>query len=1085
MLGFFRNARRDSDEPGEARYLHLPLLSDQQKEQALPYHFESIQRDQMASLMSMPSSSPPGIAGPAGAPPGAASTVERRRLAQLQQLINGQQLTPTQLRRLYRLIDADNDGKLRHQELQQGLVAMGFSEAASPEVIGKLLMEIDTDKSGTISESEFIEFFQRYQLDKLQKKVSALGKGRASMIGGVTPGAAAPPPPEVTIDATIFSLKGVEGSTKLCVRKKVSPDKLSSFLQNHVLSTAAKDQDHHAWLDIVGFSEDTLAVLSLLVGVDRSTLEDVYVMQAQKVEFVAAQESAIGSTSKPSSDAPSLHEGGNAEDDGPRLLFSPSTKNINTATPTSTSLPPTEENKRSGNNGESDDDDDNDDDDEEAPHPHDSVRLHMLLHSIALVNCGLVDGSLSRRTVREISGLLKCRCLYRTKNGGYMCCPNACQGGGEESRYGVIDRAVREKVLRNARALARSFYSPSDGSHAAAGEISAGALGGGGSATPATPGLLANYPSAMLDDCLTTGAPSSGASKSASIAPAPPPPPSKDGPHDHASLHVRAAGVSHFERDPPPPPPKQSELDGEQPRKMPTRTMSTLVGNNQTDHDDVSVALSEDSEARRRAAKVCGCIPAAWCGAGHGSADAEAAGPLTLASREHLNRLPPDLHIEQVSIIVVNDRLVITLRPNDSISKGNPPPPTTSPRTGSGQGPHGAFNHDSVISILFEGLKQRIKHCGDSGMHLYTSSIKALALDQADAILQFSASVRDELREWHSKLEHEILTSAMQLHAIHLFSLQKMTSVFLRQMEPLRAAIQANNGKGFGGGAAAALMNGLDFSDNRSVGSGRGSYRGGGGGGGAGSATSHGHGPSLLESSSRQSFRLKNNNNIVPVPGALEGKMRDNNSSAVMRKRRGSNGMASVASAIYQQQQLQAAAAAAQSITLNDYFNEEAALITEIGDDLSHMVSDVSGMKETCDALQTMRASLQSDGQNRILFVLTGFTVLATPLTILTGFYGMNCELIDDVLSAPLLLGFVFLSLFSFLSLAYSRPLQFVPPDGGRKLLLGTGSHRDAPGSPADVEDSLLLTDRGLKGGNGHRRRKAGRLILLFPSTRR
>lgn len=984
MLGSFVWPRKRSAAEDQ-RYLALPLLADQGEE--APYHpdFEQEKEKQTAPLplLSKGFHDKRKMATPGGGArrEEAHNNVERRRLQQLQQLTAGNQMTPTQLRRLYRLIDVDNDSKLQTKELQQGLLAMGFSDAASPEVLGKLLQEIDTDRSGFISEDEFITFFQRFQLDKLQKKVASMGaKGRASMMGGVAP--SSPPPPDVTIDATVFSLKGVEGSTKLCVRKKVTPDRLSSFLQNHVLSVGAKEQDHHCWLDIVGFSSDILAILSVLVGVEKATLEDVYVLQSQKVEFVPAQETAISASSAPANPAggdgiSSLAEGLSGQpgdDDGPRLLFSPSSRSLKGSSSSSSTDPAggaatiSESKEVTEMAQRVEDDSDDEEDEEEAAHPHDSVRLHMLLHALALVNNGLVDGSLSRRTVRNISGMLKCRCIgCGTATGGYSCCPNAGGGGDDNSHYGRIDRAVRERVLRNARTLARSFYSaphvhhhPSGHGHGGGDVAGAAVVGLSGAASP-PPGVLAPYPSNSAEESLRS-------KSSATVAPAPPT-------NDHTAMNIPQGHEHHHNHNP-----KGSNAH----HSSSLRSMSSLIVGGKEDDDHGSVALSDDSEARRRGAKVCGCIPASLCGGDSASSDeaSEGGGPLTLASREHLNRLPPDLHIEQVSIIVVNDRLVITLRPQESISKDLAGPAAgSSPRGGAG----GAGGHlgDSVISILFEGLKQRIRYCGDDGMHLYTSTIKALALDQADAIMQFSSGVRDELRDWHGKLEHEILTSAQQLHAVHLFSLQKMTGVFLRQMEPLKASmIQASNSKAGGGMGAAALMGGHDFPDNRSVSSGRASVNN------NRDKDKDAKGVAAAAGLRRESrsFRLKSSPYTLDV-----GKKDDGSVAGGPRRRRGSNGVGSVLSVAQQaQQQHQLAQVAAQTVTLQDFFSEESALITELGDDLGHQISDIAGMKETCTALQTMRASLQSDGQNRILFVLTGFTVLATPLTVLSGLFGMN-----------------------------------------------------------------------------------------------
>jgi CorA-like Mg2+ transporter protein len=136
-----------------------------------------------------------------------------------------------------------------------------------------------------------------------------------------------------------------------------------------------------------------------------------------------------------------------------------------------------------------------------------------------------------------------------------------------------------------------------------------------------------------------------------------------------------------------------------------------------------------------------------------------------LASRAELKAAPPELALEQFSVLVISPRLVLTMRPRI-----------------------GTKYSDSVIGILLEGLITRLRVDAAARVRLHPS-VNALALDIVDAILQFNSGVRDDLRGWASLVESDILESASSEHGLHLFALRKVCDAYIRQSEPIRRTL--------------------------------------------------------------------------------------------------------------------------------------------------------------------------------------------------------------------------------------------------------------------------------------------------------
>jgi hypothetical protein len=889
-----------------------------------------------------------------------ASSLEGRRLEQVKLLTSNLagQLTAPNLRKLFRLMDTDNDAKLGHVELQRGLLAMGFREAGNPAVIGRLLQELDVDHSGWVTEDEFLQFFQKLQLQSLQSRLQAYsGSAGVASAAGVTGGSAASGSggtAGVSIDAVVFSMKGLDGSQKLCARKRVPPERLADFIQQHALSDAAASRDHHMWLDVVGFNDEVLSILATLTGVHKETLTDAFVFQTQKVEVLPALET-MHTPAPPSVVAVPLHDpsapmaplmspapdasplrGGTAvaagrgasppvaavaagQAAGLGSAASPVTgtaaQPLTAASPPPLAAVPLEAplSAGAGDRGsvssrspraaparaspategvapiaaglaavdEEGVDESGGDTPPEQPRRN-SVRLHILAHAMSLVNSGLVDGSLSTRAMRRLRCVLFCQWLgcdlRRAITAGYCCSPD----------YRVYEAAVRRRALDSARTLARSFYTSVGGVsgvslhtansldsagattrpyHTSGEGLHAGHIVGAGASTGGGISLLSQgtlAPSHMLSDASSVASPAARADDGGGDAGGPP----------------KAHGAV-------------------------TRQSSIWKA------DDAGSVTLEENWAGPPSKSACCSLPcgsrgaAAGPGAGGGAAQFAPA-PQMLASKEHLQRRPPDLLVEQFSLLVVNDRLMITLRPATPAASGTGGRGAAGPGSPAGRrgGAGASGNGETVLGILFEGMKQRLRTYGEHSIRLYTSSVRTLAMDVVDATLQYSAGVRDDLTEWHAQLEHDILHHAAPLHSLHLYSLRKMCELYLRQMEPVYEAFQSSQLE-----APVAAMHP--------------------GGDGAGA-------------------RMKRRMSMSVIGGhAMAHRMMGSDSP---RERPSSPAARSARSSVmggagYKHTQLAGAGLGLSTVGLAEFFAEDAAMLREISDDVGHLMGDVKQMR--------------------------------------------------------------------------------------------------------------------------------------------
>ena len=333
-------------------------------------------------------------------------------------------LTPALSRALFRLMARRASGgggsvrALTHSELQAGLLAMGFREANNGVVMSRLMMRIDVDKSGSISETDFVRFFASLQ-------VADLGRRLAELAPSTTPGGPASPDDDaggeddgtaqaaarrarrVRITAVVVSAAGA------VTEHAVPVGQLAEFFQAHGIGSGEADPvrggagaaEQRVWLDVCGASDDVARLLALTLGLHMETLCDAHIFQRQKVEVLRACERGSGAPVPPPplpAEAPGLP-------------------------PAAPPPPPVA-----------------------ASDAHVATCVHMLLHAVSLVNAGAAEApSLSRRAWRTLRGCVRCFCGCGVGGGG---------GASVEEGHEAHDEAAQHaRALDAAELLAQSF----------------------------------------------------------------------------------------------------------------------------------------------------------------------------------------------------------------------------------------------------------------------------------------------------------------------------------------------------------------------------------------------------------------------------------------------------------------------------------------------------------------------------------------------------------------------------------------------------------------------------------------------------
>lgn len=166
--------------------------------------------------------------------------------------------SPRALRQLFRMVDRDGNRSLSHAEFKAALMELGLS--ADSASISALLRSIDQDRSGFITETEFVNFFQGRSLAEVQNVFAALRSDDA----------------RITIVAY-----GVEMEANVYY---LSSHDLEDWLESKLDSLLAAGA--RLWFDIQGMDETVATTLETAFTLPRDAVNDLWMYQRQKIDLI-------------------------------------------------------------------------------------------------------------------------------------------------------------------------------------------------------------------------------------------------------------------------------------------------------------------------------------------------------------------------------------------------------------------------------------------------------------------------------------------------------------------------------------------------------------------------------------------------------------------------------------------------------------------------------------------------------------------------------------------------------------------------------------------------------------------------------
>ena len=163
------------------------------------------------------------------------------------------EINPRTMRKLFRLCDEDNSHEVSPAEIQRALVLLGFPIAKDPVALSRLLIDIDEDKTGVVSEGEFMAFMGTTSRDALRERLSGYVIDRCF------------------IKATIW---GRKGGANFVATEVVQPALLKEWL-----GTNLRGAGKRVWLDVCGFSTASFQLIADAIGVSLAELTNCSLFQ--------------------------------------------------------------------------------------------------------------------------------------------------------------------------------------------------------------------------------------------------------------------------------------------------------------------------------------------------------------------------------------------------------------------------------------------------------------------------------------------------------------------------------------------------------------------------------------------------------------------------------------------------------------------------------------------------------------------------------------------------------------------------------------------------------------------------------------
>lgn len=196
---------------------------------------------------------------------------EKKREERLKK-IKERQFDEQTLHLLFRLFDRNNNHCLSIRDFQTGLVAMGYREAEDMNVVGRIVSEIDTDRSGDIREDEFIAYFGRRRLEDLERRIQEVAK--EDVLTEVR-----------VIEYGVLDLEYID-SGMLHMNDKNDIKTFRSLLRTASEATEEWSAAPRRWFDMDGYHQNSMLLFSQCYGLHEETMKDAGIFQRQKMEVL-------------------------------------------------------------------------------------------------------------------------------------------------------------------------------------------------------------------------------------------------------------------------------------------------------------------------------------------------------------------------------------------------------------------------------------------------------------------------------------------------------------------------------------------------------------------------------------------------------------------------------------------------------------------------------------------------------------------------------------------------------------------------------------------------------------------------------
>ena len=203
----------------------------------------------------------------AGAGAGAAGTgsvwdkrdVRKLRARKLLSLADDDSLTTTDLRALFRLLDEDGNHEVSALEIQSGLLLLGFEAAADPVALSRFLLDVDSDRTGTVTEDEFLSYFNNKTRAQMERDLNSYVVARS------------------LVTATWY---GAEGDERTITTEFVQGKDLRAWM------AALPEGRGRLWLDVNGYDADCFGALAEALGKPEHEIIDAVLVGDARVDLV-------------------------------------------------------------------------------------------------------------------------------------------------------------------------------------------------------------------------------------------------------------------------------------------------------------------------------------------------------------------------------------------------------------------------------------------------------------------------------------------------------------------------------------------------------------------------------------------------------------------------------------------------------------------------------------------------------------------------------------------------------------------------------------------------------------------------------